>query len=108
MPAGYWNQVIRELSSARAGLLESPVHALPGVEDLLEKLCAQWDVSLPPNPAQASEIHLLLAEILALAAHGAELVNGWRAAFDSVADVYDIAGAPVNRLFSTQNVSTRG
>lgn len=108
MAASHWDERIRELSSARAGLRDSPVRALPAVEELLENLHAQWDGTSLPTPSQAAEIRLILAEILALAAHGAELVNGWRAAFDSVAEVYDIAGAPVNRLFTTQHVSTRG
>ena len=108
MATCHWDQLIRELSSARAGLRESPVRALPDVEDVLERLFTQWDVSSLPTPAQAGEIRLHLAEILALATHGAELVNGWRAAFDSIAEVYDIGGAPVNRLFAAQHVSTRG
>lgn len=108
MASAQWDEIIRELRSARLGLLESPVHGLAGVEETLEKVRRDWDGGVLPSAAQAQEVRQLLSEIRALIDHGEELVNGWRAALGSLADVYDVAGAPVNGMFASTQISARG
>jgi len=108
MPSDHWDDLILELASASMTLRGSPVRGLPDVEDALEKVCSRWDTATLPTVRQANDVRNLIADILALTAHGEGLVNGWRAALDSLAEVYDIGGAPVSRQFATQQVSTRG
>jgi hypothetical protein len=108
MASDYWDDMILDLASARMALRDSPVHGLPNVEDTLEKVCSRCNAVARPTVRQVNDVRNLIAEIVALTAHGEGLVNGWRAALDSLADVYDMGGAPVSCQFTTQQVSTRG